>query len=230
MAAALMLVVATAPIAWWWVPPARLTDWTAGPPAGSWAVRDHQAAEWAREGVTRPFQHEYRPLDRISIDLQLAVLVGEDINFFSHGGIDLAAVREAVSQWQAGGRLRGASTISQQLAKNLYLSNARSWLRKLREAKLAWWLERRLGKRRILELYLNVIEFDEGVLGVEAAARHFYGKGSGGVTGSEAAGLAAAIPAPRTANPSTSTDSWQNRRRAIESRMSRADWLRRLLE
>jgi monofunctional biosynthetic peptidoglycan transglycosylase len=215
---------------WWWWPPGDLDAWRAGPPSGSWATRDRQLARREAAGESRALQFAYRPLDQIPIDLQLAVLVGEDINFFSHGGIDFGAVGEAVDEWRAGERLRGASTISQQLAKNLYLTTDRSWLRKAREAKLTWWLERELGKRRILELYLNVIEFDEGVLGVEAAARRYYGKSCAGLTAAEAAGLAAAIPAPRTATPATATRAWQTRRSVIQGRMARADWLRRLLQ
>lgn len=116
------------------------------------------------------------------------------------------------------------------LAKNLYLSNERSWLRKLREARLARWLERELGKRRILELYLNVIEFGDGLLGVEAAARHYYSTGTNRLTAAQAAGLAATIPAPHTSNPATATRAWGNRRDIIEQRMEQAEWLRRRLE
>jgi monofunctional biosynthetic peptidoglycan transglycosylase len=214
---------------WWWYTPPALQAWKSGEPSESWSVWDRQVADWESQGARREISFEYRPLSRISIDVQLAVLVGEDINFFGHQGIDFDAVREAVDEWRGGGRLRGASTISQQLAKNLFLSNERSWLRKLREAKLTWWIERELGKPRILELYLNVIEFDAGILGVGAAARHFYGKGAEALTAEEAAGLAATIPAPHVSNPRTATRAWQNRREIIVQRMDDAGWLRRRL-
>jgi monofunctional biosynthetic peptidoglycan transglycosylase len=190
----------------------------------------HQVAAWEAAGIERQVDFTYRPLPAISVEMQLAALVGEDINFFAHEGIDFVAIREAHEEWRAGDGLRGASTISQQLAKNLFLSNDRSWLRKLREARLTRHLERQLGKRRILELYLNVIEFDEGVLGVEAAARHFYGTSADGLSVQQAAGLAAAIPAPRASNPASATRAWNNRRTLIEQRMLQADWLRRLLD
>ncbi|HEX9699421.1 MAG TPA: monofunctional biosynthetic peptidoglycan transglycosylase [Acidobacteriota bacterium] len=225
----LVVLAATTAAVWWWYTPPSLQAWKSGEPSETWSVWDRQVESWRQQGASREVSFEYRPLSRISIDVQLAVLVGEDINFFGHQGIDFDAVREAVDEWRGGGRLRGASTISQQLAKNLFLSNERSWTRKLREAKLTWWIERELGKPRILELYLNVIEFDAGILGVGAAARRFYGKGAEALTAEEAAGLAAAIPAPHVSNPRTATRAWQNRREIIVQRMDDASWLRRRL-
>ena len=225
----LVVLAATTAAVWWWYTPPSLQAWKSGEPSETWSVWDRQVESWRQQGASREISFEYRPLSRISIDVQLAVLVGEDINFFGHQGIDFDAVREAVDEWRGGGRLRGASTISQQLAKNLFLSNERSWTRKLREAKLTWWIERELGKPRILELYLNVIEFDAGILGVGAAARRFYGKGAEALTAEEAAGLAATIPAPHVSNPRTATRAWQNRREIIVQRMDDASWLRRRL-
>jgi monofunctional biosynthetic peptidoglycan transglycosylase len=184
---------------------------------------------WREAGRQRQPLFDYRPLEAIPIDMQLAALVGEDINFFGHEGIDLTAVREAVDEWRAGEGLRGASTVTQQLAKNLFLSNERSWLRKLREARLARHLEAELGKRRILELYLNVIEFGEGIFGVEAAARSYYDRDVELLSAGEAAGLAATIPAPHVSNPATATRAWQNRKAIIATRMQHAGWLRELL-
>jgi membrane peptidoglycan carboxypeptidase len=126
-------------------------------------------------------------------------------------------------------RLRGASTISQQLAKNLFLSPRRTVWRKIREAHLAWWLERRLGKRRILELYLNVVEFGPGLFGAEAASQHYFGVASGDLTVEQAASLAAAIPSPGRDNPTTDTRRWRFRRDVILRRMGRATWLKTLL-
>lgn len=230
IATLVLLALAGIAAGWWWIPPAGLEELQAGPPPDTWAVRARQVAVWEEAGVEREIRFTYRPLEQISLEMQVAALAGEDINFFGHDGIDLTAVREAVDEWRNGERLRGASTISQQLAKNLYLSNDRSWLRKLREARLARHLERELGKRRILELYLNVIEFGEGIFGVEAAAQHYYGTGADRLSPIQAAGLAAAIPAPHASNPATATRAWNNRRAAIEQRMPQVDWLRRLLQ
>jgi monofunctional biosynthetic peptidoglycan transglycosylase len=225
----LLLLVPAAFAVWWWTPPAGLDAWRAGPPPGSWAARDTQVGIWREAGRQRQPLFDYRPLEAIPIDMQLAALVGEDINFFGHEGIDLTAVREAVDEWRAGEGLRGASTVTQQLAKNLFLSNERSWLRKLREARLARHLEAELGKRRILELYLNVIEFGEGIFGVEAAARSYYDRDVELLSAGEAAGLAATIPAPHVSNPATATRAWQNRKAIIATRMQHAGWLRELL-
>jgi len=136
--------------------------------------------------------------ERIAPVLVRAVVAAEDARFVGHGGVDYAAVREAWSQWrEAGGALRGASTITQQLAKNLFLSERRSYLRKLQEAAIAFMLEASMDKRRILEIYLNVIEWGDGIHGIEAAARHFAGTSAAGLGRWQAARLAARIPRPR---------------------------------
>jgi monofunctional biosynthetic peptidoglycan transglycosylase len=174
-------------------------------------------------------RHAYVPLDRIGLDLQTAVLVAEDLDFFGHGPVDLAAVHEAVREYWRGGRLRGASTLSQQLAKNLFLDDERSFDRKVREARLAWWLEHELGKRRVFELYLNVVVFAPGVLGAEAAARHYYGVSARELTPEQAAGMAAALPAPGVDNPRTDSTRWRQRRDIVLRRMQRVSWLRQKL-
>jgi monofunctional biosynthetic peptidoglycan transglycosylase len=157
------------------------------------------------------------PLDRISPNLQRAVLAGEDTNFLTHHGFDYEAIqkafeqaqREAAKQAKAEGEdddwlpnlpefKRGGSTISQQLAKNLYLSSQRSFLRKGQEAALTVMLERSLTKRRILEIYLNVIEWGDGIYGAEAASQHYFHKPAAALTANEAAFLSAMIPNPRT--------------------------------
>jgi monofunctional biosynthetic peptidoglycan transglycosylase len=174
-------------------------------------------------------EHRYVPLGAISTELQLAVLVGEDIDYFGHGPLDLDAIVEAIETRKPGARLRGASTITQQLAKNLFLSPERTLWRKLREARLAWWMERRLGKRRILELYLNVVEFGPGLFGAEAASRHYFGVGASALDAEQAAGLAAAIPSPGRDNPATDSRRWRFRRSLILRRMGNAEWLKSLL-
>ncbi len=140
----------------------------------------------------------WAPLDSISDKLVQAVLLGEDANFFGHQGFDLYEIRESVEKNLERGRFaRGASTITQQLAKNLFLSSEKTLTRKLREAVLTYRLERDLSKRRILELYLNVIEWGDGIYGAEAAAQSYFGKSCSEVDVAEAALLAAMIPNPR---------------------------------
>ena len=138
------------------------------------------------------------PLSRIAPDLQRAVVTAEDARFWEHAGVDWGATRGAFEKNWEGKRLRvGGSTITQQLAKNLYLSPARTPWRKLRELVIARRLERALSKKRILELYLNVIEFGPRTFGVEAAARRYMGKSARDLSRIEAATLAAVIASPR---------------------------------
>lgn len=142
--------------------------------------------------------HEWVPYERISPWLKRAVIAAEDARFAAHGGIDWQALRDAFGDnIEAGQVVRGGSTISQQLAKNLFLSPERSYWRKLQEAVLALMIEQALPKRRILELYLNLIEWGEGVFGAEAAARHYHDIGAGNLGRWQAALLAARIPNPR---------------------------------
>jgi monofunctional biosynthetic peptidoglycan transglycosylase len=141
------------------------------------------------------------PYARISAHLKRAVLVAEDIDFFSHHGFALGEVQQALTRALEERELpRGASTITQQLAKNLWLSPSRNPLRKAKEALLAVQLER-LGKRRILELYLNVVEFGPGTYGCEAASRHYFRKPALDLTEAEAAQLAAGLPLPSVWHP-----------------------------
>jgi monofunctional biosynthetic peptidoglycan transglycosylase len=168
------------------------------------------------------------PLDRVSRSLVDAVVVAEDPNFFSHNGIDWGALKEAA---QADFRLRryfsGGSTITQQLAKNLFFSSRKSVVRKIRELIVARWLEDALNKRRILELYLNIIEWGDGVYGCEAAAHRYYGKSAAELSETEAAGLAAMIPSPRRFNPRTNPAGHQQAQRRILFLMSQRGDLKR---
>ena len=231
VAAALIVAMGVAGcLLWWWHPDENLEAWRAGPPPQRWAVWMRQERLWRDEGLDRRPHHVYVALEEISIDLQLAVLVSEDINFFGHGAVDPEAVGEALEEWWDGSRLRGASTISQQLARTLFLSADRSLWRKLKELRLAWWMERRLGKKRILELYLNVVEFGPGLLGAEAASRHYHGVGAEILPAEYAAGLAATLPSPSRDNPYTATELWDLRIETILRRMDGAVWLRERLE
>src|SRR5437867_4093614 len=131
-------------------------------------------AEAAAKG--RPFTLSWNwvPLEFISPHLQRAVIVSEDASFYQHNGFDWEGLQEALTHdWEQGKLRRGGSTITQQLAKNLYLSSEKTLLRKAREALIAWEIERRLPKKRILELYLNVAEWGQGIFGAEAASRRF---------------------------------------------------------
>lgn len=230
MILATLLIGSAAGAAWWLAEPAGIDALRRGAPPATWAALERQREAWRAAGVQRAIQPRFAPLDAIAVEVPLAVLVGEDIDFFGHGAIDPGAIREALTEWRRGRRLRGASTLSQQLAKNLFLSGERTVWRKLEEARLAWWLERRLGKRRVLELYLNVVEFGPGLFGVEAAARHYWDVGAGQLDTEQAAALAAAIPSPGRDNPATATRRWKFRQGIILARMADADWLRRRLD
>jgi monofunctional biosynthetic peptidoglycan transglycosylase len=141
-------------------------------------------------------------MSRISPSLQRAVVAAEDARFWSHDGVDWQAIRTAARRdWDRGKISHGGSTITQQLAKNLYLSPARTPWRKLREWAIARRLEKELPKRRILELYLNVVEFGPRTFGAEAAARRYFDKPASALAPSEAATLAAMIPSPRIYDP-----------------------------
>ena len=151
------------------------------------------------EGIEK----DWTPLSRISPAAGEAVIAAEDNRFCVHRGFDFEAIQEAVEDYQGGGDLRGASTITMQTAKNLFLWPGRSWLRKGAEAYLTVFLELLLPKRRILELYLNVAEWGPGIYGVEAASQRYFGKPAAKLTRYQAALLAAVLPAPRdwSANP-----------------------------
>lgn len=147
----------------------------------------------------RPAGLDYRWTPRRAIDrsLPLAVIAAEDQRFFLHHGWDREAIRDAMAEAREGGRLRGASTISQQTAKNLFLWSGRSWLRKGLETWYTFWLELLWPKERILEVYLNIAEWDEGVFGVEAACRRHYATTPDRLDRARAARLAAVLPNPR---------------------------------
>jgi monofunctional biosynthetic peptidoglycan transglycosylase len=153
--------------------------------------------------------------------------VAEDVKFLGHAGLDWEAIQESLRRDIRERRFaRGGSTITQQLAKNLFLSTSKDPIRKLRELVLARWLEEDLSKRRILELYLNVIEWGDGVYGCEAAALRYYGKRSADLDAQEAAGLAAMIPNPRRINPQASPARHARAQRRILWLMARAGYVK----
>ena len=143
-------------------------------------------------------RHQWVAYERISPHLKRAVVVAEDAKFLDHEGFDWEAIQKAMTKNEQRKKVvAGASTISQQLAKNLFLSGERSWLRKGQEAIITWMMERTLSKRRILELYLNVAEWGEGVFGAEAAARYHFGTSASALGPEQSAYLAAVLPSPR---------------------------------
>jgi monofunctional glycosyltransferase len=201
----------------------------------STSLIDTRISEAEAKGQQPKREQIWVPLDKISPNLQRAVLAGEDTNFLTHRGFDYEAIHKAWEQAQrdtareakAEGEnddwlpslpdfKRGGSTISQQLAKNLYLSSQRSFLRKGQEAALTVMLERTLNKRRILEIYLNVIEWGDGIYGAEAASQRYFRKPASALSANEAAFLSAMIPNPRTVfNPQVNPRRVARRQRII---------------
>ena len=166
------------------------------------ALIETRRAAAVEKGRSFRLQWTWVPLAHISPHLLRAVLVSEDASFYQHHGFDWEGLQEAFNRnWEKGKLQRGGSTLTQQLAKNLYLSPNKNLFRKAHEALLAWELERRLSKKRILELYLNVAEWGHGVFGAEAAARRHFGKSAEALRPAEAALLAAMLPSPRRHDP-----------------------------
>ena len=156
------------------------------------------------------------PLGSVSRSLVQAVVTAEDPRFFFHRGIDWEELKaSAQADWRLRTFFRGGSTITQQLAKNLFLSPRKSLVRKAREMVVARWLEEDLPKSRILEIYLNVIEWGDGIYGCQAAALHYYGKPASALSEEEAAGLAAMIPSPRRLNPERSPAAFARAQRRV---------------
>ena len=184
------------------------------------AFMELREAEAASEGRTVRHVHVWVPYSRISQNLKRAVLVAEDDAFWEHEGVDLEQLEQSVRiNWEKGKAVRGASTITQQLAKNLYLSPSRNPLRKLRELIIARRLEAGLSKVRIFEIYLNVIEWGDGIWGAEAAARTYFGVPASALSREQAALLAGAIINPRVLNPARPTQRLIRRQRIVLSRM-----------
>jgi monofunctional glycosyltransferase len=203
-------------VLWLMLPP--VAPWQEGYP-GETALMAFRRAEAVADGVDFTLHWRPVPLARISPKLVLAVLIAEDDKFYDHEGFDWASMKEALEKnVQKGRTLRGGSTITQQLAKNLFLSPQQSIVRKLREAVITLWLEQRLSKRRILELYLNVIEWGDGIFGIEAAARHYYGKSAASLAAGEAIRLASVLPNPHRFSVTGDDNRRMNRKRRLLAR------------
>jgi monofunctional glycosyltransferase len=180
------------------------------------AFIESRKAELAHAGEPTRLEWVPVPISRISPHLRRAVVVAEDARFYEHDGVDWEAIRGALEKdWEKRRLSAGASTITQQLAKNLYLSSARTPWRKLKEWAITRRLERVLPKERILELYLNVVELGRRTYGVEAAARRYFGKSAAGLTPREAAMLAAMLPSPRIYDPVRHASRVERRARRI---------------
>jgi monofunctional biosynthetic peptidoglycan transglycosylase len=169
---------------------------------GKTSFMEYREREWKEKGKKYRIDQVWVPLSGISPYLMKAVLIAEDDKFWKHEGFDYEAIQRAVEKDIKAKKFKlGGSTVSQQLAKNLYLSPSKNPLRKLAEAVITWRMEKVLSKKRILELYLNVVEWGEGIFGAEAASRHYFGKSAAALSAEEAAHLAAVLPNPRKYNP-----------------------------
>jgi monofunctional biosynthetic peptidoglycan transglycosylase len=168
-------------------------------------------------------RYQWVPYQRISVQLKRAIVAAEDAKFLDHGGFDWEAIQKAYEKNLLKGKVvAGGSTIRQQLAKNLFLSSDRSWWRKAQEAVITLMIETIMTKRRILEIYLNVIEWGDAVFGAEAAARYHYGISAAALNASQAARLAAMVPSPRRYGPGRTTAYLQRRTEIILGRMPAA--------
>ncbi len=186
------------------------------------AFMDLRRAELRAAGKDDSLQYIWVPYGRISPYLRRGVLVAEDDSFYQHGAVDEKGLQEAIEKdWQRRKLTHGGSTITQQLAKNLYLSPSRNPLRKVKEYFIARSLENHLTKKRILELYLNVVEMGERVYGAEAASRFYFHEPASALTPSQAALLAGCLPNPRTMNPAEPNKRLRFRQRMVLSRMRR---------
>jgi monofunctional glycosyltransferase len=189
------------------------------PPATT-AFREMRAEQAEDEGRTLKMQHRWVNYDRISSHLKRAVIVAEDSAFWQHEGLDFDEIRASMEvNWMRGEFVRGASTITQQLAKNLYLSPSRNPYRKVKELLITRRLEAELSKRRIFELYLNLIEWGDGIWGAEAAARAHFGVSAAALSPAQAAMLAGAIINPRVYSPSRPNARLLRRQNLILRRM-----------
>ncbi|TAN45355.1 MAG: monofunctional biosynthetic peptidoglycan transglycosylase [Nitrospirae bacterium] len=180
------------------------------------AFMEYREKQWAAKGRKIRIRKIWAPLSTVSPYLIKAVLIAEDDKFWAHEGFDFEAMQKAVEKDLKEKKLKfGASTISQQLAKNLYLSPSKNPARKLREAILTWRIENKLTKKRILELYLNMAEWGDGLFGIEAAARHYYAKPASALSPEESARLASVLPNPLKYNPLSASGYVQNRSQII---------------
>ena len=183
---------------------------------------EYREREWREKGKKIKITQIWTPLSNISPYLIKAVLIAEDDKFYRHEGFDFEAIQKAIEKDIKKKKFKfGGSTISQQLAKNLYLTPSKNPIRKIKEAILTWRIERTLSKKRILEIYLNAAEWGEGIFGIEAASRHYYSKPASALAPEEAARLASVLPNPRKYNPIGTSKYVETRSRIIYDIMVR---------
>ena len=188
------------------------------------AFMNHRLAQLRERNPEATLKHTWVPYDRISAQLKRAVIAAEDDKFIDHEGFDWEGMQKAIEKNQRKGKVvAGGSTISQQLAKNLFLSAAKTPWRKAQEAIITVWLELLWDKRRILEVYLNSVEWGEGIFGAEAAARRYYSVGAGSLSAEQAARLAVMLPAPRRYEKNPYSAYVSGRTRLIMARMPSAE-------
>ncbi|MFZ3052762.1 MAG: monofunctional biosynthetic peptidoglycan transglycosylase [Sulfuricurvum sp.] len=185
------------------------------------AFMEYRESQWADENRDMRLTQKWVSMDKISPNIIKAVLIGEDDGFWKHDGFDVKGMENAIERSIKKKTLAGGSTISQQLSKNLYLSPSKNPVRKIKEAIITWRIEKSLSKRRILEIYLNVAEWGDGIFGIEAAARHYYHKSAKNLTANEASRLAAVLPNPIKYNPTGNQKYVKNRARIILKTMKR---------
>ena len=201
---------------------ARVVWWNTHNP-DSTAFMQMRLEELRKSDPRARLRQRWVPYGHISVHLKRAVVAAEDAKFVGHEGFDWEAIQHAIEKNERRGRVvAGASTISQQLAKNLFLSGQRSWLRKAQEAAITWMIESTMSKRRILELYLNVAEWGEGVFGAEAAAGHHFGVPAAALEPEQAAWLAGVLPSPRRYDRGRLTPNLALRIATIRERMPEA--------
>ena len=202
---------------------ARVWWWKDHNPRGT-AFMEAQLERLREKKPEAKLKHQWVPYEKISGNLKRAVVAAEDAKFVDHEGFDWEAIEKALEKNKQKGKVvRGGSTISQQLAKNLFLSGHRTVLRKGQEALITVMIERLWDKRRILEVYLNVIEWGDGVFGAEAAARHYYGTSAASLPPEASARLAAMVPNPRFYDRNRNTAWLQKKTGMILARMPAAE-------
>ena len=202
---------------------ARVWWWDEHNPAST-SFMDQRLAALHDKDPGANLKHQWTPYARIAKSLKLAVIAAEDTAFVDHEGFDWKGIEKAFEKNRKKGKVvAGGSTITQQLAKNLFLSGERSYLRKAQEAVITWMLEDRMDKDRILEIYLNVVEWGNGVFGAEAAARHYFGVSAGQLTREQAARLAAMLPNPRFYDRNRNTGWLARKTQMILARMPAAE-------
>jgi monofunctional biosynthetic peptidoglycan transglycosylase len=216
----LLALIALALVQFWFA--THIWYWVGHNPQST-AFMDARLERLREKNPQAALQHQWAPYGRIAVNLKRAVIAAEDARFLDHDGFDWDGIAKAYEKNLKKGRIvAGGSTISQQLAKNLFLSGERTWWRKAQETVITVMLETIMTKRRILEIYLNVIEWGDGVFGAEAAAHHHFGIAAANLASEQAAQLAAMVPSPRRYSTGSETPYLQRRTEIILSRMNAA--------